>query len=167
MALFERGRLPWRGSAERAVTKMTCTLSTDRASEGRPSWGPWRIGGGAALKERTPTPFAPSSVSETRPDAMPRLRGQASGAIQAVTGWRACRVHGAGGGHPSGKAHPSWKHGMRAREWIDLRRSVNELVREARKFDGMGKPLSSIGLVARLEKTLKLICVNVRMRPAR
>lgn len=49
----------------------------------------------------------------------------------AVTGWRVCRFHGAGGGHPPGRVHPSWKHGMRAREWIDARRMLNDLVREA------------------------------------
>ena len=56
----------------------------------------------------------------------------------AVTGWRVCRFHGAGGGHPSGKAHPSWKHGMRAQDWIRERRMLNELVREAREKPGIG-----------------------------
>ena len=53
----------------------------------------------------------------------------------AVTGWRVCRFHGAGGGHPAGKDHPSWKHGMRAQEWINERRMLNELVREAREIE--------------------------------
>ena len=53
----------------------------------------------------------------------------------AVTGWRVCRLHGAGGGHPAGKDHPSWKHGMRAQEWINERRMLNELVREAREIE--------------------------------
>ena len=53
----------------------------------------------------------------------------------AVTGWRVCRFHGAGGGHPSGKDHPSWKHGMRAYEWINERRMLNELIREAREIE--------------------------------
>jgi hypothetical protein len=39
----------------------------------------------------------------------------------AVRGWRVCRMHGAGGGHRPGRSHPSWKHGMRAREWLDER----------------------------------------------
>ena len=55
----------------------------------------------------------------------------------AVTGWRVCRFHGAGGGHPAGKTHPSWKHGTRAREWIEERRMLNELVSEAREFEGL------------------------------
>lgn len=55
----------------------------------------------------------------------------------ALTGWSVCRFHGAGGGHPAGKAHPAWKHGMRSREWIEMRRLVNELVREAREIERM------------------------------
>ncbi len=53
----------------------------------------------------------------------------------AVTGWRVCRFHGAGGGHLAGKTHPSWRHGMRAQEWINERRMLNELVREAREIE--------------------------------
>ena len=53
----------------------------------------------------------------------------------AVRGWRVCRVHGAGGGHPAGQDHPSWKHGMRSREWITERRMINDLVREARDIE--------------------------------
>ena len=53
----------------------------------------------------------------------------------AVTGWRVCRLHGAGGGQPAGKAHPSWRHGMRSREWIEARREINDLMREAREIE--------------------------------
>ena len=55
----------------------------------------------------------------------------------AVRGWRVCRFHGAGGGHPPGKDHPSCRHGMRARERIEERREINELVREARDVERM------------------------------
>ncbi len=50
----------------------------------------------------------------------------------AVTGWTVCRMHGAGGGSPGGPSHPQWKHGMRSREWIETRKHINELAREAR-----------------------------------
>ena len=60
----------------------------------------------------------------------------------AVRGARVCRSHGAGGGHRPGRAHPSWKHGMRAREWLDERRMLNDLVREAREIEHMLNPLS-------------------------
>ena len=53
----------------------------------------------------------------------------------AVKGWRVCRFHGARGGHAAGKAHPSWRHGMRARDWIEARREINELVREAKEIE--------------------------------
>lgn len=55
----------------------------------------------------------------------------------AVRGWRVCRMHGAGGGHRAGKEHPSWRHGVRAREWIETRREINDLVREAREIERM------------------------------
>ena len=48
----------------------------------------------------------------------------------AVNGWSVCRMHGARGGQPPGKAHPAWKHGLRSRKWVEVRRSVGELVRE-------------------------------------
>lgn len=53
----------------------------------------------------------------------------------AVTGWRVCRLHGAGGGHEPGPAHPSWRHGLRSREWIEARAEINELAREAREIE--------------------------------
>lgn len=53
----------------------------------------------------------------------------------AVKGWRVCRCHGAGGGHAPGKAHPSWRHGLRSREWIEIRAEINELAREAREIE--------------------------------
>jgi hypothetical protein len=44
-------------------------------------------------------------------------------------------MHGAGGGQLAGAEHPNYKHGMRSREWTDERRSLNELVREAREIE--------------------------------
>ncbi len=53
----------------------------------------------------------------------------------AVTGWQVCRMHGAGGGHQAGSSHPSWRHGMRARAWLEERRQLNDLVREVRELE--------------------------------
>ena len=53
----------------------------------------------------------------------------------AVKGWHVCRFHGARGGHRPGKGHPSFRHGMRAQEWINERRMLTELVREAREIE--------------------------------
>ena len=43
-------------------------------------------------------------------------------------------MHGAGGGQPSGDKHPAWKHGLRSNGWVNERRLINELVREAREI---------------------------------
>ncbi len=55
----------------------------------------------------------------------------------AVRGCHVCRFHGAGGGQPAGKAHSGNKHGLRSREWVEMRKKINELVREARKIESM------------------------------
>ena len=52
----------------------------------------------------------------------------------AVCGWSVCRMHGAGGGHPAGQSHPSWKHGMRSSEWIEERRRLGQLLRASGKI---------------------------------
>jgi hypothetical protein len=53
----------------------------------------------------------------------------------AVRGWRVCRMHGAGGGQPSGAAHPNYRHGLRTGSWTQERRYINELVRELQAFE--------------------------------
>ena len=55
----------------------------------------------------------------------------------AVTGWGVCRHHGAGGGHAAGPSHPRWTHGMRSQQHVEMRRMVNEMVREARAIDAL------------------------------
>jgi hypothetical protein len=51
----------------------------------------------------------------------------------AVRGWTVCRFHGARSGHPPGKDHPSYRHGMRSGEWVEIRKAINELVRIGRE----------------------------------
>ena len=58
----------------------------------------------------------------------------------AVRGWTVCRFHGAGGGHPPGKDHPSWKHGMRAQDWIEVRKAINDMVRAEREIERLIDP---------------------------
>jgi hypothetical protein len=53
----------------------------------------------------------------------------------AVRGWAVCRFHGAGGGHRAGRSHPTWKHGLRAQEWIEMRKEIPELVRMEREIE--------------------------------
>lgn len=55
----------------------------------------------------------------------------------AVKGWRVCRMHGAGGGHGPGKANPAYKHGMRSREWIEMRREIGEMGKDLGVSEGL------------------------------
>jgi len=45
----------------------------------------------------------------------------------AVRGWLVCRVHGAGGGAPSGSAHPNYRHGLRTKEILNIRKLASLL----------------------------------------
>ena len=51
----------------------------------------------------------------------------------AVKGWSVCRMHGAGGGAPSGPANGKWRHGNRTKQADSLRRMIAELNAGARK----------------------------------
>jgi hypothetical protein len=53
----------------------------------------------------------------------------------AVRGWAVCRMHGARGGHGSGKANPAYKHGLRSREFVEMRKAINEIVREEKEIE--------------------------------
>ena len=53
----------------------------------------------------------------------------------AVNGWTVCRFHGAGGGGRAGKANPAYKHGMRSKAWTEMRKEVNDLVRQQRALE--------------------------------
>ena len=52
----------------------------------------------------------------------------------AVRGFRVCRMHGAGGGAPTGKKNGNYRHGARTMEAIQAARHVSLLSRLARKF---------------------------------
>ncbi len=55
----------------------------------------------------------------------------------AMRGKRVCHMHGGKGGSPAGPTHPNYKHGMRSREWVETRKAVNELAREARELEAL------------------------------
>ena len=57
----------------------------------------------------------------------------------AVKGWAVCRFHGAGGGHGAGKANPAYKHGIRSREYVEMRKAINDLVREEKEIEALIK----------------------------
>ena len=50
----------------------------------------------------------------------------------AVRGKMVCRMHGAGGGSKSGRAHPNYRHGERSREASEMRGLASFLAREGR-----------------------------------
>lgn len=45
-------------------------------------------------------------------------------------GWNVCRMHGAGGGAPSGSEHPNYQHGLRSASTKNIRRLVKLLSKE-------------------------------------
>ena len=51
----------------------------------------------------------------------------------AVSGWKVCRFHGAGGGGPKGKRNGNYKHGRFTAEAVHIRRTVSALVRASRR----------------------------------
>lgn len=52
----------------------------------------------------------------------------------AVRGWNVCRMHGAGGGAPTGPSNGAWRHGARSQDAMTLRREVSDLIRAAREL---------------------------------
>jgi hypothetical protein len=51
----------------------------------------------------------------------------------AVRGWTVCRLHGARGGAPEGKANGAYKHGLHTNEAKEERRLLSDLLRQSRK----------------------------------
>lgn len=74
---------------------------------------------------------APAFPNALRCHARSKRTGQQCGA-PAVTGWRVCRHHGAGGGAPEGKRHGSYSHGGYTKTATEERRTLRALLREAR-----------------------------------
>ena len=61
----------------------------------------------------------------------------------AVTGYRVCRMHGAGGGAPTGKRNGNYRHSARTKVAIQAVSYINLLSRLAGKSrlqDTLGKP---------------------------
>ena len=51
----------------------------------------------------------------------------------AVTGWKVCRHHGAGGGAPKGDRNGNYRHGLFTAEAKQQRKAVSLLLRMARE----------------------------------
>lgn len=52
----------------------------------------------------------------------------------AVSGWSVCRMHGAGGGGPTGSRNGNYRHGGRTIETMALRAEINQIMRESREL---------------------------------
>lgn len=52
----------------------------------------------------------------------------------AVSGLTVCRMHGAGGGAPSGRRNGAWRHGDRTKSAEAMRSQLAKLVRESREL---------------------------------
>jgi len=53
----------------------------------------------------------------------------------AVRGYQVCRMHGAGGGAPTGEANGSYRHGRRTQEVIETLRLCRVLAQCAREIE--------------------------------
>jgi hypothetical protein len=56
-------------------------------------------------------------------------------AAPAVKGWKVCRMHGAGGGAPSGKRNGNYKHGGRTKNAMATSAYVQAWVRLTKELD--------------------------------
>jgi hypothetical protein len=91
------------------------------------------MGGGAPLKKRNHPHEAAVRVSEgSSLDGNVKMTKERCKA-PAVRGWTVCRVHGARGGAPKGKANGSYRHGHHIQEARAERRAVSDLLRRTRK----------------------------------
>ena len=70
-------------------------------------------------------------LDSPRCHARSKRTGKQCGA-PAVTGWKVCRHHGAGGGAPSGERNGNYRHGRYTREAIALRKALTMLLKESR-----------------------------------
>jgi hypothetical protein len=52
----------------------------------------------------------------------------------AVKGWTVCRMHGAGGGAPTGSGNGAWVHGGRSQSVEQNRRTLAALIKQVQKF---------------------------------
>ena len=52
----------------------------------------------------------------------------------AVTGWKVCRFHGAGGGAPKGERNGMYRHGGYTAEAIAERKAVADLIQKVRNM---------------------------------
>ena len=94
-------------------------------------------GGGVEMAKTDANPVNPVQRLQRRAQ-MPLLHGEdglgiAAARLRRCEGGVCAASHGAGGGQPAGKAHPGYKHGLRSREFVAMRKLVSQLGRDAKR----------------------------------
>ena len=93
------------------------------------------MGGGAELKDDS-DPMHPVRRLQDAPHCAARSKRTGEPCQgPAVRGSRVCRMHGAGGGGPTGRANGAWRHGGRTQEVTQTRALVAMLHRLTRETD--------------------------------
>ena len=75
---------------------------------------------------------APAFLKAPRCHARSKRTGKPCGA-PAVTGWKVCRHHGAGGGAPKGERNGNYKTGHYTREAVAERRMMSAFLKLSRQ----------------------------------
>lgn len=74
----------------------------------------------------------PAFLKSPRCHARSKRTGKPCGA-PAVTGWKVCRHHGAGGGAPKGERNGNYKNGHYTREAVAERRMMSAFLKLSRQ----------------------------------
>lgn len=94
---------------------------------GKPSLAMCTHGGGVVIKmSANPMHLAPRCNAHSK-------RTSAACKSPAKTGWSVCRMHGAGGGAPSGKANRNFKHGGYSKRTKELFVEIRVLTKTCRE----------------------------------
>lgn len=75
---------------------------------------------------------SPAFLKAPRCHARSKRTGKPCGA-PAVTGWKVCRHHGAGGGAPKGERNGNYKNGHYTREAVAERRMMSAFLKLSRQ----------------------------------
>ena len=75
---------------------------------------------------------SPAFLKSPRCHARSKRTGKPCGA-PAVTGWKVCRHHGAGGGAPKGERNGNYKNGHYTREAVAERRMMSAFLKLSRQ----------------------------------
>lgn len=84
---------------------------------------------GEGILKTVANPMHPTRRLQDAPRCSARSKRSGDGCkAPAVNGWTVWRMHGAGGGAPSGKANGQWKDGLQSKSAVSIRRLVSTLM---------------------------------------